>query len=60
MITPIRIFGFLIGYGMVYMSFAFGAWNFNPGEWSELTRWMCVYIGIVAGGMLAILGRDIA
>ena len=38
----------IAGLCTTYLAFVFVMWEFNPGEWNEVARFICVWLGILA------------
>lgn len=45
--------GFVIGAGISYLVAAFSTWQFDPGDWSQLTRDFAAASGVFLGWALA-------
>jgi len=54
-----RIFlGVLIGVVITYILGAIIAWDYNPGEWNGLWRFLCVCFAIFWGVIGGMIGND--
>jgi hypothetical protein len=49
------IFGFIAGNVMLYLAFAFIAWEINPANWNSGGRALAVVFGATTGVLLAVL-----
>ena len=49
------IFGFIAGNVVLYLAFAFIAWEINPANWNSGGRALAVVFGATTGVLLAVL-----
>jgi hypothetical protein len=52
------IFGFTTGNVVLYLAFAFIAWEINPANWNSGGRALAVVLGAVVGALLAVMAMD--
>lgn len=48
-----RIIGLILSFFLpaiiIYLTFAFGSWDFNAGKWSEPARVFCAAVSLIIG-----------
>ena len=52
------VFGFITGNVVLYLAFAFVAWEINPANWNSGGRALAVVFGAAVGVLLAVMAMD--
>lgn len=52
---PAATLSFLLGIALAYLMGAFVGNSFNIGDWSQDGRFGCMLIGVIFGGIMALL-----
>jgi hypothetical protein len=52
------IFGFIAGNVVLYLAFAFVAWEINPANWNSGGRALALVLGAATGILLAAMAVD--
>lgn len=49
-----ELLGFIVGFVLIYLLFAFGQASFNIAEWADRTRQDCAFFGFLSGVLSAL------